>query len=181
MDAIKIINKYFKPETKAHALLVAHSSMVAKIALEAAKRVSDKNPDLDFIYEAAMLHDIGICRVRAKIPGCQHHGPDYIHHGYLGREILEQEGLPVHGLVCERHVGVGITKKEAHGLDLPCRNMIPVTLEEKLICYADKFHSKNGHTNGVILSVDEIMQRLEAFGPDKPNIFRKWVDEFGVP
>ncbi len=55
-----------------------------------------------------MLHDIGIFLTNAPHIGCYGDKP-YICHGYLGREILDKEGLPGHAMVCERHVGAGLT------------------------------------------------------------------------
>ena len=95
--------------------------------------------------EAAMLHDIGIFLTHAPSLGCNGPHP-YLKHGHLGCKLLEKEGLPKHALVCERHVGVGITRKDVldHKLPLPAKDMLPLSLEEKIICYADKFFSKNG-------------------------------------
>ena len=45
---------------------------------------------------------------RPIVSGC-YGDKDYICHGYLGRALLEKEGLPAHALVCERHVGVGLS------------------------------------------------------------------------
>ena len=55
-----------------------------------------------------MLHDIGIFLTHAPQIGC-HGDKPYICHGYLGRELLEKEGFPRHAIVCETHVGVGLT------------------------------------------------------------------------
>jgi uncharacterized protein len=40
--------------------------------------------------------------------------------------------------VIERHAGGGISKEEAKKLGWPARNYLPKTLEEKIVCYADK-------------------------------------------
>jgi len=55
---------------------------------------------LGFIEEAALLHDIGIFNTNLPKIGCYGRHP-YISHGYLGRELLENEGLAAHALVCE--------------------------------------------------------------------------------
>ncbi len=58
--------------------------------------------------------------------------------------MLEAEGLPRHALVCERHTGAGLTVDDiiSQRLPLPLRDMTPQTLEERLICYADKFYPR---------------------------------------
>jgi len=71
--------------------------MVAGKALAIARRARRLGPDLKFIGEAAMLHDIGILVTDQPSLGCYGDKP-YICHGYAGREILEKEGLPAHAL-----------------------------------------------------------------------------------
>ena len=92
--------------------------------------------------------------------------------------MLEHHGLTRHAMVCERHVGVGITIRDiqTHRLPLPLRDMMPVTLEEKIICYADKFFSK---TNGPReKSIDAVMAQLMLYGTDKVQRFAQWRQGF---
>jgi len=178
MDLLKIIEKYYSRNPKLLEILIRHSEAVANKALEIAKKFP--NVDSNFIYEASMLHDIGV--IYTYIPKLNPEGKyPYIAHGYLGREILEKEGLPKHALVCERHIGVGITKKEIieKNLPLPKRDMIPLTLEEKIIAFADKFFSK--HPDGLVKekSVEEIIKELKKYGNEKVKIFKEWLKLFG--
>jgi uncharacterized protein len=108
MDPVKIIKKYYNPDSRAYHFLIEHSRMVTKKALTIAEGLRHLNPDPCFIQEAAMLHDIGIFMTYEPRIGC-YGDKTYICHGYLGREILEKEGFPRHSLVCERHVGVGLS------------------------------------------------------------------------
>jgi len=178
MDPLKIIKKYYPENSKLFKVLIKHSEAVAQKALKIAKKFSEV--DKNFIYEAAMLHDIGV--IFTYIPKLNPDGKyPYIAHGYLGREILEKEGLPKHALVCERHMGVGITKEEIikKNLPLPPRDMIPITLEEKIIAFADKFYSK--HPDEIIKekSVEQIIKDLKKYGEDKVKIFEEWLKLFG--
>ncbi len=178
MDPLKIIEKYYSRNPKLLEILIKHSEAVANKALEIAKKFP--NVDSNFIYEASMLHDIGV--IYTYIPKLNPEGKyPYIAHGYLGREILEKERLPKHALVCERHIGVGITKKEIieKNLPLPKRDMIPLTLEEKIIAFADKFFSK--HPDGLVKekSVEEIIKELKKYGNEKVKIFKEWLKLFG--
>lgn len=140
----RIIDKYYGKDSRLRHLLTVHSRLVADKALLCARKHS-LDADSDFIEEAAMLHDIGIIRCNAPDILCNGDLP-YICHGTEGRRMLEAEGLPRHALVCERHTGAGLTVDNiiSQGLPLPHRDMTPQTLEEKLICYADKFYSKSG-------------------------------------
>ena len=108
MEPLEIIGKYYKPRSKAYKILISHSNLVTEKALKIAHRRKDLNPDLIFIEEASMVHDLGIFMTNAPDLFCFGEYP-YLCHGYLGCEFLTAEGYPEHGLVCERHTGVGIT------------------------------------------------------------------------
>lgn len=179
MNPIDIINKYYKSNSRAYEILIQHGKQVARKALDAAKKVPQLNPDLDFIKEAAMLHDIGMFLTNASELGCKGKNP-YICHGYFGREILEKIGLPRHALVCERHVGVGITTEDInkYSLPLPKRDMLPVSIEEQIICFADKFFSKNRDSLKKEKSVEDIRQYLKPYGHEKVKRFQSWVNLF---
>jgi len=179
MNLTAIIEQYYKTNTKAYDILISHGELVASKALAIARRVAHLNPNEQFIQEAARLHDIGMFHTRAPQLGCHGQHP-YICHGYLGRELLENHGLAKHALVCERHVGVGITREDIkqQKLPVPQREMLPLTIEEQIICYADKFFSKNGRSSGNEKTVADIRKTLEAYGQDKVQRFQKWVEIF---
>ena len=179
MNPLDIIGEYYEQGTMVYEILIQHGENVAKKALDAAKNVSHLNPDFDFIRDAAMLHDIGIFLTNTPKLGCTGRHP-YICHGYLGRNILEKRGMLKLALVCERHVGVGITPEDIrqYNLPLPERNMAPVSIEEQIICYADKFYSKNNDLISKEKSVEDIKLGLEQYGHDKVAKFQSWVDMF---
>lgn len=180
-DAIRaIIDDYYPIATPARDALLRHSEMVAEKAVRTARRVSHLHPDLAFIEQAALLHDIGIFYTRAPEIGCFGDYP-YVCHGYLGRTLLEEKGLHRHALVCERHVGVGLTLADIQTchLPLPHRDMAPVSLEEQIVCYADKFFSKKPGRDGAEWPVSAVLKSLEKFGPQKVARFRKWLALFG--
>jgi uncharacterized protein len=180
IEPIDIIKEFYRPDTQGYETLVRHSEQVTQKALETADKVPHLDPDRIFIAEAAMLHDIGIFMTDAKILGCSGDHP-YLQHGTLGREILDKKGLPRHAMVCERHVGVGISAEDivTHGLPLPVRDMRPVSIDEQIICYADKFFSKNGNGGGREKTIAEILQEIGSYGPDKIKRFKQWLALFG--
>lgn len=158
--------------------LLGHSRQVARKAVEIAKRVRYLNPDVRFIEEAAMLHDIGIIKTMAPAFGCRGEAP-YICHGVFGREMLEAEGLPRHALVCERHVGVGLTIEDIRekGFPLPMRDMLPESLEEKIVCFADKFFSKDGNPLEE-KPLEAVRTEIARYGEDKLAVFDEWAELF---
>lgn len=177
-DPLAIIAKYYEPGTPLWETLVAHSVRVRDKALECIRR-RDLEVDNDFVASAAMLHDIGILRCNAPDIFCVGNLP-YICHGIEGRKILEREGLPLHALVCERHTGAGLSVSniESQSLPLPHRDMLPLSIEEKLICYADKFYSKSGN----ILeekSLDRVIRSMERHGPETLARFLELHRMFG--
>ena len=180
MNPIKIIQKFYKADSESYRYLTEHSKAVAKGALEVAKKVPHLDPDLKFIEEAAMLHDIGIFLVDAPSIGCFGNKP-YVCHGYLGREIMEKEGFPRHALVCERHVGVGLSIQdiEKQKLPIPKRDMNPVSIEEEIVCFADKFFSKKGKDLTKEKDIDEVRREQLKFGEDKVKKIDEWLEKFG--
>jgi len=156
-----------------------HSELVTKKALKVANRIPELKADLKFIQEAGMLHDIGIKFTNAPILGCTGKYP-YLAHGYLGRELLENIGLNRHALVCERHTGVGITLAEINEqeLPLPKRDLVPVSIEEKIICFADKFYTKIPKNLEHEKSLTQIKQELSKYGQEKVRRFEEWCRLF---
>jgi uncharacterized protein len=172
LDCIKILEIYYSRGSELYNLLIAHSQQVANFALEIAHRNPQLNIDCDFVYEAAMLHDIGVFKTHAPSIHCVGDMP-YICHGIIGREILEAEGLPRHALVCEHHTGSGLTIDEiiAQELPLPHRDMRPTTIEEKLVCYADKFFSKSRIAPAKPL--EKVQADMARFGEASLNRFNE--------
>jgi uncharacterized protein len=179
LDVIGILGRYFEGE--ALATVVTHGRVVADLALAVGREASLSGEECIFIGEAAILHDIGVCRVAAPEIGALGLHP-YIMHGILGREILEREGLPRHALVCERHIGVGLTITDIvdRQLPLPCRDMAPSTTAEEIICFADLFFSKKPGRLEQRRSVERVREKLSFFGRDKVQIFDIWMVRYGA-
>jgi uncharacterized protein len=179
MKPLELLAEFYDTRSKAFKILVEHGRQVADKARQAGQNVSELKPDLEFIDAAAMLHDIGIFLTRTPQFGCFGKHP-YICHGILGSDLLKAKGHPKLALVCERHVGVGISKADIRqqGLPLPSRNMIPISIEEQLICYADKFFSKNGNNRPAEKSIVAIIDNLSRYGPDKVQRFKSWAQLF---
>lgn len=145
MDYNRIIDKYYPAGSLRRDIFIRHSRQVADLALEIMHR---KHLPLDphDVEAAAMLHDIGIFMTHAPAIGCEGDAR-YISHGYLGARLLRDEGVPEEiARVAERHTGAGISAEDVAiiGHPMPVADYIPVTLLEKLVCYADKFYSKSG-------------------------------------
>lgn len=177
MNPLNIIDKYYTRNTDIYSILVNHSTDVTEKAL----RIASKHPELKantgFIREAAMLHDIGIFLTHAPSIKCEGNMP-YIAHGYLGSELLIKEGLPQHALVCERHTGAGLTIEEivSQSLPIPHRDMMPISIEEQIICFADCFFSKT-HL-GEEKTPERIIKKLNKYGQRSVAQFEEWCRLF---
>lgn len=164
--------KYYGDNVILRNIVMHHSEMVAKKALEICKR---KNLSLNprDVYCAAMLHDIGVIKCYAPDIHANGHLP-YLLHGLEGKIILDREGLEKFSNVCLTHTGAGITKKNIKdkNLPLPEIDMVPKTLLEKLICYADKFFSKSREIEKE-KNLEEIMAQMKKYGEDSYIRFMK--------
>jgi uncharacterized protein len=180
MNAIALIEKYYPPGSLAHQALLRHSVRVTRRAVAIAERLSRSSAvDVPFVEEAALLHDIGMIHTDAPEIGCFGTLP-YLAHSYKGRELLEAEGLPCHALVCDRHVGIGLSAAEivAQGLPLPHRDMLPLTVEEQIITYADLFFSKSPDENDRPRSPEQVRRKLAGYGEEKVAVFDTWQARF---
>lgn len=91
---------------------------------------------------------------------------------------MRKEGYPRHALVCERHTGMGLSLAIIieRNLPIPHRDMQPVSMEEQLICFADKFFSKTKLDKEK--PVDKIRQSLEKYGEEGVLRFDGWCKLF---
>ncbi|MFW9902194.1 MAG: HDIG domain-containing metalloprotein [Candidatus Thorarchaeota archaeon] len=104
-----------------------HSEKVADKAMEIANKIKKVKVDLDLIEIGALLHDIG----RTKTHGFKH--------ALIGGKILRQRGFSEKlARICETHILGGLDKEDAKNVGLPEKDFLPKTLEEKIICLADK-------------------------------------------
>lgn len=163
MNIPDIYHIYYKDNPQLLATVATHSECVARKAL-AVIHQKGIEADEEFVREAALLHDIGVVRCNAPSIFCYGSLP-YICHGIEGRAILDSLGFPRHALVCERHTGSGLTVEdiESQDLPLPRRDMCPLSIEEKAICYADKFYSKSGNLT-LEKPIEKIVAQMEKFG-----------------
>ncbi|MBQ6406021.1 MAG: HD domain-containing protein [Prevotella sp.] len=163
MDYQAIIDKYYPADDELRRVLLLHSRQVADRCLLIVKKHKELPVDVQFLEEAAMLHDIGIYQCDAPSIHC--HGTEpYIKHGPIGGDLLRQEGYPRHARVAERHTGTGLPGFE------------PETLEEQIVCYADKFYSKSKPDH--VRTVAETAQSLEKFGHEGVLKFLSWAEKF---
>jgi uncharacterized protein len=123
-QALKLLH-----ESKCSVKVIKHCRAVTKLALEIAAACREKglNIDLELVEIGALLHDVGRSKTHT------------VNHAVVGVEIAKSAGLPEPVIsIIKTHVGGGITVSEAEKLGWPKDVYVPITLEEKIVSYADK-------------------------------------------
>jgi len=177
VPVLSLLHRYLDDSPGLFELVYDHSRRVADMALSIAATHPSLEVDPAFLEEASLLHDIGVCKTNAPSILCQGTYP-YLCHGFLGRELLEAEGYPKHALVCERHIGTGLTVEEivSRKLPLPHRDMQPKSLEEVLVCFSDLFFSKSHPL--LERTPAQVREDLATYGNDGVARFDAWCSRF---
>lgn len=140
--------------------VIAHVVAVTGVALDLAAKLQAKGIEINvpLVEAGALLHDLG----RA-----QSHNVD---HGLVGSQLAQKLGLPQSVVdIIKRHVGAGITDEEAEWLGWPKDNYIPATLEEKVVCYADK---RIDHEHTVPIEDEILKLQTKGFGEAAERVRR---------
>ena len=109
--------------------------------------------------------------------------PRQLHpHGLLGYELLHEEGFPE--VICRfasHHTGVGLSRDDVltQRLPIPPADYLAESGEERLVMYADKFHSKTAPP--LFRTAAACAARLRRFGDEKVRAFQTMRDTFGEP
>lgn len=109
--------------------IIDHVLAVSRKAIKLATQISIIPINLKLVRIGAILHDIG--RVRSH---------DY-DHAVIGGQIIREELKYSEQLarIAETHILGGISKEEAEQFGLPPNDYLPETIEEKIVCLADKY------------------------------------------
>jgi uncharacterized protein len=180
-DEILGLHEKHAPTATALDLVHTHCLIVCGIVEQLHARLgAGQEIDIDLARAGALLHDVGVYRLYDKAGNLD--GANYIRHGILGYELLREEGLPE--AICRfasHHTGVGLTRADviAQRLPLPPADYLAETGEERLVMYADKFHSKK--TPPVLLTASAYAARVRRFGAGKVAAFQSMRAAFGEP
>ena len=177
-EQIKVLHQKYTPSQEALEDVFVHCQIVKDIA----ESVATGRPgiNMDLVRAGALLHDIGVYKlINNNVIDKQ----NYITHGLLGYRLLIAEGMDE--AVCRfalLHTGVGITEQDIkeQNLPLPRRDYIAETPEERIVMFADKFHSKSEPPS--FNSARWYENYLsEKFGAAKAQVFQNMIEEFGEP
>jgi uncharacterized protein len=178
-EEIRALHEKYAPSVEVFDLVHTHCRIVCAIA-EQLVVTNRLDINVELVRAGSLLHDIGVYRLyddAGELDVTQ-----YVRHGVLGAELLRELGLPdALCRICSHHTGVGLTRDdiERQHLPLPLCDFVAETVEEELVMYADKFHSKRGP--GVFVTADTFAAGVRRFGPDKVSKFAELRQRYGVP
>lgn len=206
MDYLALIHRYYPEDNALRRMLLHHSRQVCARALQIVERHPELGANRNLVEAGAMLHDIGIFLTDAPGIHCHGTAHYILHGSLgaqllrneakqLKKEKQQEEQLKEEQLqaiqlqeelhfyealarICERHTGTGLTRQTIieRGLPDPQQDLLPETIEEQIICYADKFYSKS-HLERE-RTIPQTLHSLEKFGDEGVEKFRHWTELF---
>lgn len=174
---IQNLHKKYAASELAYTIIYTHSLIIREIALQIVNR-NHLNINTALVETGALLHDIGAYKL-VNAAGV-FNKKEYIKHGIYGYEMLRTENLPEELCrIASHHTGVGITRDEISQkkLPLPLDDYTADSIEEKIIMYADKFHSKTPQFN----TFESYKSYISRFGNEKVKQFEQLASQFGIP
>lgn len=178
-DEIVALHQKHAPSQAAFDLVFTHCQIVWELAEQLIEK-TNLSVDSELVKAGCLLHDIGVYRL--YLPNGEIDHANYIKHGTEGYTLLKEEGFDEPFCrFASHHTGVGLTKDEIEedGLPIPPADYFAETLEEQLIMYADKFHTKT--TPPKLMTADTYAGKLKKFGEEKVERFRQFQKEFDTP
>lgn len=179
VQEIEALHRKYAPNEEVFELVWMHCQIVGDIAMQLAQN-SSVTVDTKLMLAGCLVHDIGVYELYDE--GGFGKGQNYITHGIRGEEILKNEGFSeLIWRFASHHTGVGLTKKEIveRNLPLPHQDFLAETLEEELVMYADKFHSKTEPP--YFNSYDYYAEYITRFGKENTQNFARLAEKFGKP
>jgi uncharacterized protein len=176
---IRALHERYAPTTAAFERVYVHCEIVCRIAEQLMESLGD-TVDIELVRAGCLLHDIGAYPLfdsGGNLPEAT-----YIRHGVIGHELLRELGYPQWLCrFCSCHTGVGLSRTDVkrQRLPLPVRDYLARSDEERLVMYADKFHSKT--VPPAFVTASAYASAVGRFGADKVSRFAGLRQRFGEP
>ncbi|NOQ38371.1 HD domain-containing protein [archaeon] len=167
-DALDLLEKRFekyRPDWRRS--ISDHVIIVRDLSLFLAGKMIERgeNIDLELLSTACLLHDIGYATAKESV-----------RHGIEGAKYLKEKGLEREARAAERHIGVGISREESIRLGLVSRDLIPKTIDEKILCYCDNLDFFDNKTGKHTLKDSKAVE--ERFGSEMGEEYRRQTEKF---
>ena len=172
---------HMAPNQDTFNLVWTHCQIVALIALQRAQSYTQQPVNYQKVVVGGLVHDIGVYRL-FKENSLQFDMSRYLFHGLEGWLILQEEhfGEEIANFA-RNHTGLGITHYDVYKehLPLPLGDYSPQTVEQELVMYADKFHTKSNPPE--FISVTAARRSALKFGSENAKKFDYDQQKFGNP
>ncbi len=172
------VHKRYAQNDFIYNLVFGHCEIVSEIAIWC---VDDKNLEVNesLLEAGCLLHDVGTYALfdEKGLDGNEH---NYKQHAIFGAALVTEEGFDSRiADMIRTHVLMGLSKDEItkSGFGMPQKDYFPTTLEARLLCYADRFHSKKPTFN----SYSSFLERLTVGLPEQAKKLEESAKEFGLP
>lgn len=148
-------------------------------------KVSAENVNAALAFAGALAHDIGayeLVRGEGTDENPIRYEKNYVRHGILGYNLLKNAGFDEQiALFARNHTGVGLTKKaiEAQNIPIPSDDYVPVTREQQIVMFCDKFHTKSLPPKFV--TAKTAVRRCAKFSEKDAQKMSKLVEIYGEP
>ena len=140
-------------------------------------RPLERQPNIVLSVAGALVHDVGAYKVSKDGFSFD---DSYLFHGLYGYLELHKAGFGEEmALFARNHTGSGITRREVikENLLLPPQDYLPLTVEQKVVAYADCFHTKSNPP--AFVSFEEAEKRIARFGKGPKDRFEEMEAQFG--
>lgn len=164
-------------------LIWTHSKIVFDIANTIANNLENNNNiyvNKDLLKQGCLLHDIGVYKCRFEDFNIGNKLLPYLHHGFTGAEIIKKEGFSTSiQRFALTHTGTGLTKEDILRENLPfeVKDYIPISIEEEILCFADKFHTKSPAFSNYETEVNKL-KKFDSTREVKMDNFKR---KYGLP
>lgn len=178
VERIQALHQKYANDNQSFELVFTHCKIVAEIAIDTVRR-NNLKVDERILTEACLLHDIGAYTL--WMPKLQTFKDDgYQQHALIGASILQDEGYSSAVVSAVRtHVLMGLSAKEIaqQNWRLPYIDVEPQTIEGRLLCFADRFHSKHPRFNDPKVFINGLSKDF----PCQAKLFQGMIEEYGLP
>lgn len=159
-----------------------HTNIIWEIAQKLVLKLKNQGikVDMDLLEKGVMLHDLGVYLCFDEDLNPDKSLPQYIYHGFIGADLILKEGFGEEvARFARNHSATGFTIEdiERENLQVEKKDYIPVTVEEEILCYADKFHTKHPSFS----TYQEQVVRIAKFDPNRALKMEVFKKKYGIP
>jgi|Deesub1362A_J573_1020465.scaffolds.fasta_scaffold00182_4 uncharacterized protein (TIGR00295 family) len=156
-EIVEVLTHYLKEKVEEEVF--KHILIVTDVAKKIAEKLNLNEESRKLVLIGALLHDVGRCKS---------HGMD---HAVIGAEMLRKDGFDERiAKIVERHIGAGLTAKEAKSFGLLEKDYIPKTVEEKIVALADNLVS-----NRKVLRKKEYLKAVKEKFSNQTDVLERHI------